>query len=244
LTNWRECPVNVINDLQSIHLQTVPTLTFTTYRSDDPSKSKLCRLCHKQEETVKHLISNCEYFVNVDYIRRHNRALQCILFPLLQSQKFIDDCPPWYSKIQIQPRYENDDMIVLWDIPEYSGIEDEEDKKILRPDGKVIFKHDKKILLLEMAVPWIENRELKLVEKVEKYKNIVRNIKVENPGFVVKQATFIIDVLGGYSSHLKSNIAEIGYENEIIEKIIAKMQKIVLSEASYIINKFKMHTLI
>ena len=94
-----------------------------------------------------------------------------------------------------------------------------------------------------MTVPWIENRESKLVEKVEKYKDIIRKLKVENPGFAVEQATFIIDVLGGYSIHLKNNIAKLGYKNDIVEKIMSKIQKIVLSEASYITNKFKMHTL-
>ena len=65
-------------------------------------------------------------------------------------------------------------------------------------------------------------------------------MKVENPEHEVTQATFIIDVLGGYSAHLKSNIAKIGYKNDEIQKITMKMQKIVLSEASYIVNKFKM----
>ena len=39
---------------------------------------------------------------------------------------------------------------------------------------------------------------------------------------------------------MKSNIAKIGYKNDEIQKIMMKMQKIVLSEASYIVNKFKM----
>ena len=81
LTSWKECPVNIINDLQSIHLQTVLTLAFANHRLTNPTNSKLCRLCHKGDETVKHLLSNCGNFVHVDYIRRHNKALQCILFP-------------------------------------------------------------------------------------------------------------------------------------------------------------------
>ena len=85
------------------------------------------------------------------------------------SNKFIDECPPWYSPVNVKPRYENEKIIILWDIPEYSGVEDEDVRKSLRPDGKVIFKEDRKVLVLEMTVPWIKNRELKLVEKEEKY---------------------------------------------------------------------------
>ena len=93
-----------------------------------------------------------------------------------------------------------------------------------------------------MSVPWIENREAKLIEKEEKYKGVLTNIRLEYPGFQVEQATFIIDVLGGYSSHLKSNIAKLGYDSVTIEKVVKKLQKIVLSEACYVINKFKIKT--
>ena len=162
---------------------------------------------------MKHLLSNCDVLAKVDYIRRHNRSLQCILFPLLKANNLIDECPPWYSNIIIKPRYENDDVIVLWEIPEYTGYENEEEDKLQRPDGKIIFKKEKKILILEMSIPWIENREIKIKEKEDKYKDIITKLKIENPGFIVEQATFIIDVLGGYSMHLKWNIAKLGYKD-------------------------------
>ena len=187
-------------------------------------------------------MSNCEPFAQVDFIRRHNKALQYILFPLLLSQKFIDTYPPWYTPLVIKPRYENEEVILMWDIPEYSGKDDEDEEKLLRPDGKLIFQQKRKIVLLEMSVPWIENREAKLIEKEEKYKGVLTNIRLEYPGFQVEQATFIIDVLGGYSSHLKSNIAKLGYDSVTIEKVVKKLQKIVLSEACYVINKFKIKT--
>ena len=235
--------MNVINDLQSIHLQTVPTLTFIAHRSEKTITSKACRLCHKGEETVKHLLSNCGKLVKADYMRRHNKALQSILFPLLVANKFIDECPPWYTHMVIKPRYENEELTILWDIPEYSGVEEDEDEnKLYRPDGKIVFNRDRKVLLLEMSVPWIENREVKLIDKVEKYESIIRNLKLEYPGYNVDQATFIIDSLGGYSKHLKENIAKLGYSTEVIEKLLLKLQKIVLSEAGYIINKFKIST--
>ena len=200
-------------------------------------------MCYKSDETVKHLLSNCEPLAKIDYIRRHNRALQCILFPLLQTNKFIDDCPPWYTKVTIKARYENENLTLLWDIPEYSGAEDEEEDKIQRPDGKLTLKQQKKIIVLEMSVPWIENRETKIKEKEEKYKDIITRLKVENPGYQVDQATFIIDVLGGYSPHLKRNIAKLGYKSDETNRILMKLQKIVLSEAGYTINKFNMKVL-
>ena len=134
-------------------------------------------------------------------------------------------------------------MILLWDIPEYSGTDDEEEDKLQRPDGKVTMKQLKKITILEMSVPWIENREKKVVEKEEKYRDIITKLRVENPGYQVEQATFIIDVLGGYSTHLKRNIAKLGYKSDEIDRLLPKLQKIVLSEAAFTINKFKMKVL-
>ena len=81
----------------------------------------------------------------------------------------------------MQPRYDNENVTVLWDIPEYSGTDDEDDEKLQRPDGKLFYKHEKKILVLEMSVPWIENRETKMEEKEGKYKDIITKLKVENP---------------------------------------------------------------
>ena len=77
----------------------------------------------------------------------------------------INEVPAWYTKICIKPLYESEEIKVYWDIPEYSGVEETDDKP-LRPDGKIINKTSKTIYVLEMSVPWIENRKSKLEEKI------------------------------------------------------------------------------
>ena len=81
----------------------------------------------------------------------------------------IDEIPPWFTKIIVKAKYENDEIILLWDAPEYDGREDEQDEELLRPDGKIVMKHEKKMYVLEQSVPWISNRDIKEIEKVEKY---------------------------------------------------------------------------
>ena len=98
----------------------------------------------------------------------------------------INKVPAWYTKICIEPMYQSEDLKVYWDIPEYSGMEDESVGEPLRPDGKIVDKKEKKILVLEMSVPWIENRKSKLEEKNAKYTDIVQYLKVDNPGYTVK----------------------------------------------------------
>ena len=65
-----------------------------------------------------------------------------------------------------------------------------------------------------MTVPWIENREIKLQEKEDKYANIIRTLRCENVGYDVEQATFVIDCLGGYSKSLNDNLKKISMKKK------------------------------
>ena len=241
LTKWKDCPVEIVNDFQSIYLQTVPTRTFQKHRGH-PNISTLCRLCNGGNESVKHLLSNCSKLVAHQYKRRHDRVLQYIMYHYLSKNKLIETCPPWYSKVEIKPKYSNDDITVYWDIPEYSGYDDDLDHP-LRPDGKVIKKNDKIIYVLEMTVPWIENRETKEEEKVGKYKRIVQSLKLDHQGFDVKQLTFVIDCLAGYSKSLPCSLRELGFTEMECEVVLLGIQKIVVTEAVSLINHFKILTM-
>ena len=242
LTKWKDCPVDIINEIQSIHLQTVPTLTFKKFRGETGIVSTTCRLCASGEESVKHLLSCCDFFLRGAYKRRHDKALQLILFHFLQKHELIQKYPEWYSKITIKPKYESDDIVLFWDIPEFSGYVDEIEEHTMRPDGKLIIKSENRIWLLEMSVPWMDNRASKFDEKEEKYVEIVQRLKIDNPGYDVKQLSFIMDNLGGYSQELVDNLKCLDFAKRDIESILLKMQKIVLTEATSIIRHFKIRT--
>ena len=191
LSKWKDAPVNVINDFQSIYLQTVPTLTFKKFRGGSNLASTVCRLCSQGQESVKHLLSNCTKFTAHAYKRRHDRVLQYIMFKYLHKMNMISDFPAWYSKISIKPHYETDEIEVYWDIPEYSGYsEDASEHGPLRPDGKIINKTMKTIFVLEMSVPWIENRNTKLEEKESKYMSIVQNLRVSITPDTIMQSNY------------------------------------------------------
>ena len=126
----------------------------------------------------------------------------------------ITDFPSRYTKICIkQPLYQNDEFEVYWDSPEYAGYDRELENGPLRPDGKIINKRTKIICVLEMSIPWIENRKIKIAEKEDKYTNIIQSLKIANPGYLVKQLTFIVDSMEGYSSDFINNLTlhEEGY---------------------------------
>ena len=244
LTKWKDAPVEVINNFHSIYLQTVPTLTFKKFRGERSISSTMCRLCSQGVESVKHLMSNCQKFLAHAYKRRHDRVLQHILFKFLHKNNMISELPAWYTKICIKPVYKNEEIEVYWDIPEYSGYGDdlELEHGPLRPDGKVINKAKKAIFVLEMSIPWIDHRSSKSQEKDKKYIDIVQNLKIQNPEYVVQQLTFIVDCLGGYSKELREKLHILGLTKSEIDSILPGVQKILVIEANSVINHFKILT--
>ena len=166
--------------------------------------------------------------------------MKYIYFNILKKYGIVSECPTWYSKSEIKPMYENDQICLLWDIPEFMGYDDEDDSKVLRPDGKLIFKQERKVMILEMSVPWIQNRESKLAEKELKYRELIPKTMEMYPNYTCEQATFIIDCLGGYSSSYVDALKKVGLTERECKQIIRNTQKIVVTEGRSIMNKFKM----
>lgn len=124
-TCWKDCPVDVINDIHSMMLQTVPTLCFEKYRSKPNLENTTCRLCRKGVENIQHLLNSCEHFLKSLYFKRHDNILRYIYFNILTKYGVKSSCPPWYSHEKVKPLYENDKICLYWDIPEYLGYDDE-----------------------------------------------------------------------------------------------------------------------
>ena len=244
LTNWKSCPTNTISEIMLLISQTLSTKCFLKYRLNDDQMDTKCRLCHVGQESVKHLLSNCGEFVKKLYLDRHDSALKCFFFPMLVKFGFMSKSPFWFSAEKVKPCYENENYIVYWDIPEYRGTDDENEDSIPRPHVKIIMIAEKKIYLIEMTVPWIENREIKYEFKENKYKPIQTNLKLEHPGYEVDQITLVLDCLGGYSKHLLDNITKIFDDRTEVRNIVRDMQKSVISSAAHLSRVFKLRTLL
>ena len=94
-----------------------------------------------------------------------------------------------------------------------------------------------------MSVPWIVNRKTKFEEKVEKYKSAIQTLKVDNPLYNIQQITFIVDCLGGYSKSFIDALKIMEFDKWEIEKMCLDIQKILITEATSTINKFKVLTM-
>ena len=244
IKNWSTCPTSTIVEYFLMFYQLLATKCFLLTRSTMPITDIKCRICDSREESVKHLLSNCSILVMSTYKARHDNALKCFIFPMLHDFGLIKKIPPWYSNKKVDPYMENEYTKFWWDIPEYNGKENEDDSRTLRPDGKIMVNRngDKYIMIIEITIPWMENREEKYKYKQDKYKDILSNIKLENPGYTVDQVTLVMDVFGGYGPDLRENIGKILKCRSTQDDVIKNMQKCVISSLCNISRVFKIRT--
>ena len=106
-----------------------------------------------------------------------------------------------------------------------------------RIDAQIINHEEKKITLLEMSCPWVENRCQKEAEKTRKYGPLRYELKQHFKGYTLKQFNIIMDVLGGYSVHLEENVKRLVGKKS--NQVLRNMQKSVISSTLNITRTFK-----
>ena len=223
--------------------QTLNTLCYKKHRSPvEEVVDTNCRLCRSGAESVKHILSNCGDLAKHVYVQRHNNALKCFFFPMLRKCGFIEEIPPWFSAKEIKPKYENENYLVHWDVPEYSGKDGESIRDAARPDGKLVMKNEKKVILIEKTVPWISNRGAKVELKKNKYLQVQSFLRLEYEGYEIDQVTLVMDVFGGYGKDLGENIGKVlGKEEK--ENVIKNMQKSIIASEAHLVRVFKVRTM-
>ena len=243
IKNWKMCPTNTVNEFLLLFYQMLPTRCYKKERSSEAINDVRCRLCGSDQESVKHIISNCGSLANSLYKSRHDNALKCFVWPLLQMFGLIDKSPTWYAEDKVKPYYENNDVKFVWDITEQTGRDDEPALQP-RPDGKIMFERDgeKKLFLIEMTVPWTENRLAKFEYKSEKYIRILENLQFEHPEYKVDQITVVMDVFGGHGKDLSDNLSKVIKEKSSVTSIINNMQKSIISSAANLSRTFKIRS--
>jgi len=240
---WRTCPTDIIQEFFLLFYQLLPTQVYKCTRSNEVIEDTRCRICYNGNESVKHLISNCSEFAKSLYVTRHDNALKCFVWPLLCKFALSSKCPSWFANDKVAPYYVRDNVHFWWNVPEYTG-RDEESKQPPRPDGKLLIDqpNDKRIYLLEMTVPWTENRVEKFSFKAKKYQQILHTLKLEYPNHSVDQITIVMDVFGGYDQNLVESIKKIFTDKDEIRSIIKNMQKSVIASSANLSRTFKIRS--
>ena len=131
--------------------------------------------------------------------------------------------------------YENERAITYWDIPLYA---DNTHVKANRIDATIVDKENKKVSVIEMSCPWIENREEKDAEKTTKYRPLRWELEQRYPEYRVTQFNIIVDVLGGYSRDVRKALKELVGDKS--DTIALQIQKSVITSSLNIARRFEL----
>ena len=131
--------------------------------------------------------------------------------------------------------YENERAIAYWDIPLYA---DNTHVKANRIDATIVDKENKKVSVIEMSCPWVENREEKDAEKTTKYGPLRWELEQRYPEYRVTQFNIIVDVPGGYSRDVRKALKELVGDKS--DTIALQIQKSVITSSLNIARRFKL----
>lgn len=184
----------------------------------------LCRLCNTKNESIDHILTNCEVLAPTLYLKRHNNAAAYMHWMICKDHD-IPVAEKWYehepSKITTK-----DHITIYWDCPIHT------DRKIKanRPDIIIKDTESKTAQLIDMSVPSDRNICLKNGEKKQKYKGLEIEIS-RSWGVKTETIPIIVGALGTIKNGMKDNVKKIS------EKIdLRTLQKIVLLGSAHIMR--------
>ena len=88
-----------------------------------------------------------------------------------------------------------------------------------------------------MACPQKNNIGAKRAEKMTKYRQIAFKTRERRPGYKVYIVPVVVGALGGGIKVLRFDLKKIFENNELLQKIIAMIQKTILMDSESIIQR-------
>jgi hypothetical protein len=127
--------------------------------------SKKCRMCGARDETVMHILSECEKLAQGEYKKRHDRVATIVHWELCAIHGF-QRSKNWYAH-HAEPVLENEKVKILWDF----NIHTDRIIEARRPDLVVVDKQNSETLIIDIAV----RGDFRVVERERENKQVSRS---------------------------------------------------------------------
>ena len=204
--------------------QAISTNAIKAYIDKSQEQSK-CRMCGERDETVNHLVSECSKLAQREYKRRHDWVGRRVHWEVCRMYG-IEVKGKWYEH-DAAPVAENDRCKILWDF----NIQTDHVIQARRPDMIVINKKENTAQVIDFAIPHDSRVDSKEIEKIEKYQDLVRELKkLWDMRIVV--SPIVIGALGTTPKKLPKRLKDIG-----IKTNIGEMHKTVILNTARILRK-------
>ena len=125
-----------------------------------------CRMCDHAEETIMHIVSECEKLAQGEYKKRHDKVALRLHWELCGAYGF-ERSAQWYHH-RAEGVLENEKAKLLWDV----NIQTKRVISARRPDLVLMDKEKKETMLIDIAIPGDIRVKDKEMEKIEKYQDL------------------------------------------------------------------------
>ena len=192
---------------------------------DNTQEESKCRMCGKADETVNHILSECNMLAQREYKRRHDCVGRKIHWELRRKYG-LAAAERWHEH-QPDTVTENDSCKLLWDF----NVQTDHVIQARRPDVTLIDKEKSECKIIDFSIPYDSRVNAKEIEKIEKYQDLAREVqKLWN--MRTKVIHIIIGALGTNPKKLSKRLDDLGIGTRIVE-----LQKTVSIYSARILRK-------
>ena len=174
------------------------------HRIDKSCPSPLCRLCGQRDETVAHIVAECQSLAQRQYKNwRHDVVARVLHWELCKKFKLPHN-DRWYEHTP-EPSAQNENAKLIWDVTIQT------DKKVdhNKPDIVLIDKTSNFCLIIDVACPFDTRVIEKENEKITKYQDLkwelIKIWKVKT----IRVIPIVIGALGTISKAFKEYLMTI-----------------------------------
>lgn len=147
----------------------------STWRSRQEHQIRMttswCRLWGKSPESLADVLTSCSSLAQTKHLETHIAAPKVLFFQMLRQLKPVDTVPPWFTCADPKPLSKLPKAEAYWDV---SVFPDHTFVQANRVDDRPVDHNIKKLLMVEMSCPWVNNRAKKDTEKTGVTKTIPR----------------------------------------------------------------------
>ena len=190
---------------------------------DNTQEESKCRMCGMADETVNHILSECNRLAQREYKRRHDCVERMIHWELCRKYG-LAAAERWYEH-QPDTVTENDSCKLLRDF----NVQTDHVIYARRPD--VILIDKEKCKIIDFSIPYDSRVNAKEMEKIEKYQDLGQEVqKLWN--MRTKVIPIIKGALGTTPKKLSKRLDDLGIGTRIVE-----LQKTVIIYSARILRK-------
>lgn len=214
----------------AIQDRVIATRNYRRYILHDNVEDR-CRKCNTVGETIEHIIAGCRAIAETAYLGRHNTVASIVHQQLAFKHNLVTQLMPYYKYLPA-PVLENDCIKLYWDREIITDV----CIRANRPDIVIYDKREKRVTLIDIAVPLDHNVQTTFSTKITKYHDLAEELRQMWHLQEIRIVPVIISATGIVPKTLLHSLEELG-----IEQQINNIQKATILGTCNIVRRFLNH---